>query len=272
MHVLNYNPVLYPFSAPLSEQQKDQVSRYGFIHLKGFLEAETVENLLEEVRRIELMWLARQLTHINGIPLKIGYDQGHLMLQRMCFINQHSSLLQAFLADERFKALVPLLNEADARLAQDEKDGLVFNHYIRHEGSRFSQMGWHTDSPRDLFLGGRIRPMLNVGIHLDDCPKQHGGLRVLPGTHKQGFWKTVLGKRQFLDHRPHPGEVGFDIQAGDLTVHHGSLWHRVAASPFSGEVSRRRVLYIPIVCGPYQPKNETSPTPFYHRLARFVQN
>ena len=108
--------------------------------------------------------------------------------------------------------------------------------------------------------------MLNVGLHLDDCPMSNGGLRVLPGTHKQNTLLTLFRKRQFIDHRPDPREVGFDIEAGDLTIHNGSLWHRVEQSPKFGAESRRRVMYIPLVTGDYQPKNAASKTPFYHRL------
>ena len=73
-------------------------------------------------------------------------------------------------------------------------------------------------------------------------------------------------------HKPDRREVGFDINAGDLTVHDGRLWHRVQKSPFIGEKSRRRVMYVPVVTGKYQPKDKNSKTPFYHRLASTVQN
>jgi len=53
-----------------------------------------------------------------------------------------------------------------------------------------------------------------------------------------------------------------------MAVHDGRLWHRVQQSPFIGSKSRRRVMYIPIITGAYQPKHKDSPTPFYHRLAQ----
>jgi len=37
-------------------------------------------------------------------------------------------------------------------------------------------MGWHTNALRDVFLGRKIMPMLNVGIHLDDQEPCNGGL------------------------------------------------------------------------------------------------
>lgn len=174
--------------------------------------------------------------------------------------------------DPRLHALLTLLQPYEGRIAEIEKDGLVLNHYVRTPNSKFSQMGWHTDSPRDIFLGQRIMPMLNVGIHLDNCPMENGGLRVLPGTHKQGILRLLFGKKYFIDNNADPREVGLDITAGDLTVHDGRLWHRVQQSPHFGVASRRRVMYLPVVTGKYKPKDENSKTPFYHRLAAKVQN
>jgi len=36
--------------------------------------------------------------------------------------------------------------------------------------------------------------MLNVGVHLDNCPSTNGGLRVLPGTQNQSVLKLLFGK------------------------------------------------------------------------------
>jgi ectoine hydroxylase-related dioxygenase (phytanoyl-CoA dioxygenase family) len=109
-------------------------------------------------------------------------------------------------------------------------------------------------------------PMLNVGIHLNATPFENGGLRVIPGTHKQGILKMLFRKKYFVDNDPDKQEVGFDMNAGDLSVHDGRLWHRAQQSPYFGEASRRRVMYVPVVTGKYMPKNEHSKTPFYHRF------
>ncbi|MCH5600833.1 phytanoyl-CoA dioxygenase family protein [Niabella ginsengisoli] len=114
--------------------------------------------------------------------------------------------------------------------------------------------------------------MLNVGLHLDDCPQSNGGLRVLPGTHNKGLLTLFFKKKYFIDHKPDDKEVGLDIEAGDLTVHDGRLWHRVQQSSYIGEQSRRRVMYIPVITGAYEPKHELSDTPFYHKLARLAFN
>jgi ectoine hydroxylase-related dioxygenase (phytanoyl-CoA dioxygenase family) len=261
----------FTLGSQLTEEQKEYFHNYGVIQFKKFIEPETAELFISELANIEKKWLDEKVEKINGIPLKFGKDaEGNDMIQRMCFTNKYSTVLGEFLKDPRFKILIELLAPYDGRVGEDEKDGLVFNHYINQPNSKFSQMGWHTDSPRDLFLGQKILPMLNVGIHLDNCPSSNGGLRVLPGTQNQSMLKLLFGKKQFIDHRPDPREVAFEIEKGDLTIHDGRLWHRVEVSPNFGEKSRRRVMYVPIITGKYKPKSENSKTPFYHRFAKVV--
>ena len=271
--MLTTNTLSSLFSHLLTTPQLDFFNRNGFIHLKHFVDTQTVQAFLDEIQRIESLWLAEKVDKVNGTPLKFGQDEnGRPIVQRFAFTSQFSPLLSQFLEDERLQALTQLLAPYEGRINPNEKDGLVVNHYVRTPDSNFSRMGWHTDSPRDLFLGKRIQPMLNVGLHLDDCLQKNGGLRVLPGTHRQPTLLTLFRKRQFLDHRPDPREVGFDIEAGDLTIHNGSLWHRVEQSPHLGAASRRRVMYIPIITGDYQPKHAASKTPFYHRFAKRFQD
>jgi len=261
----------FQFGGELTEEQKEYFEKYGVIHFKRFIEPETALTFIAELEKIEQKWLAEGVDKINGIPLKFGKNEkGEPMIQRMCFTNKYSAVLNEFLHDPRFKLILQFLAPYEGRVGEDEKDGLVFNHYINQPNSKFSQMGWHTDSPRDLFLGQKILPMLNVGIHLDDCPSSNGGLRVLPGTQNQSVLKLLFGKKQFIDHKPDAREVAFEIERGDLTIHDGRLWHRVEVSPNFGEKSRRRVMYVPIITGKYKPKSSNSKTPFYHRFSKVI--
>lgn len=261
----------FQFGGELTEEQKEYFEKYGVIHFKRFIEPETALTFIAELEKIEQKWLAEGVDKINGIPLKFGKNEkGEPMIQRMCFTNKYSAVLNEFLHDPRFKLILQFLAPYEGRVGEDEKDGLVFNHYINQPNSKFSQMGWHTDSPRDLFLGQKILPMLNVGIHLDDCPSSNGGLRVLPGTQNQSVLKLLFGKKQFIDHKPDAREVAFEIERGDLTIHDGRLWHRVEVSPNFGEKSRRRVMYVPVITGKYKPKSSSSKTPFYHRFSKVI--
>jgi phytanoyl-CoA hydroxylase len=263
----------FHFDTSLTSEQLDYFQQHGIIQFSGFVDRATVADLLREIRATERYLLHKRVAKVNGIPLKFGQDlNGSPFIQRIAFASHYSPMLRDFLRDPRLAVLSGLLGDYEGRIGENEKDGLVVNHYVNSPSSAFRQLGWHTDSPRDLFLGRRILPMLNVGLHLDDCPYENGGLRVLPGTHTQGLFRLLFKKRYFVDNTPDRKEVGFDISAGDLTVHDGRLWHRVQQSPFQGEKSRRRVMYIPIITGAYQPKTVDSPTPFYHKLAQLRLN
>jgi phytanoyl-CoA hydroxylase len=114
-------------------------------------------------------------------------------------------------------------------------------------------------------------PMLNIGLHLDDCPFDNGGLRVIPGTHKQSLFGLFFRKKYYVDNSADKKEVGFNIEAGDLTINDGRLWHRVQQCPRQGEASRRRVMYIPMITGAYRPRSADSTTPFYHKVGTFIE-
>ena len=259
-------PTFY-LNGSVTDEQLHFFQNQGFIHFKNFISKEKVDLFIGEIKRIQTQLLANDIRKINGVPLRIGIDvDGSPLIQRMCFASQYSETLSEFLHCERIRSLVRLLEPYEGRISENEKDGLVVNHFINTENSSFSQMGWHTDSPRDIFLGSKILPMLNVGLHLDDCPMINGGLRVLPGTHNKGWLTLFFKKRYYTDKKADPNETGLDIEAGDLTVHDGRIWHRVQQSPYFGEASRRRVMYVPVITGPYRPKNANSKTPFYHRL------
>ncbi len=261
-------PAFY-FSGAITPEQQDFFDRYGIIQFKKFIDPPTVELFLKETENVQNHLLANDIKKVNGIPLKFGTDvDGSKLIQRIAFTSFYSKALGEFLKNSMLEKLMTLMGPYEGRIGEAEKDGLVFNHYVNTMESKFTQLGWHTDSPRDLFLGSRILPMLNIGLHLDNCHSSTGGLRVIPGTHKQGLFRMLFRKKYFIDHKADKKEVGFDIEAGDLTIHDGRLWHRVQQSSLSGEPSRRRVLYFPAITGNYHPKNETSATPFYHKLAQ----
>lgn len=255
----------------ITNEQKSFFEQNGFIHFKNFIRPETVTAIITASEQVQQKWLANNIEKVNGVPIKYGKDlNGSTIVQRFAFINQQHSLFYELSEDPRFRVLLSLVGNG-ARLGTTEKDGMVFNHYVNGPESKFTQMGWHTDGLRDVFHGQRLNPMLNVGIHLTSMQPQNGGLRILPGTHKQNIYQMLFRKRYFLDNDADSQELAIIPQAGDLTIHDGRLWHRVAQSVVEGEASRRRVIYIPIIAGKYQPKNENSPTAFYQRFASLVK-
>jgi len=257
---------LFMLGEKITAEQKKFFDTFGFLHFRPFISKEMVAEILKESERVQSEWIAQDRKMVNGVPIKYGKDvDGKKIVQRFAFLNQHSPLLADFLKDKRFEALFELIGAADSRVGINEKDGLVFNHYINTDQSNYSQLGWHTDSLRDVFYGQRIMPMLNVGVHLDRSRTDNGGLRLLPGTHNKGI-KTILFHKMYFDNKADENEVGLNVEPGDLTIHDGRLWHRVAQSPFVGETSRRRVMYVPIISGKVIHKTKESKPRLYQRF------
>ncbi|MFD2286712.1 phytanoyl-CoA dioxygenase [Pedobacter petrophilus] len=261
----------FTLSEKLSKEQIEFFNIHGFIHFKNFITKPTVGAIIQASEEVQKDWINADVRKINGVPIKYGKDiNGEKIVQRFAFINQHHKTLSGLLMDPRLSALLPLAGD-ESRLGIEEKDGMVFNHYVNGPESGFTKMGWHTDGLRDIFYGGKLNPMLNVGVHLSTQTEANGGLKIIPGTHKQSIYQMLFRKRYFIDNRADKNEISILPEAGDLTVHDGRLWHRVAQSSLRGEESRRRVIYIPIIAGKYAPKNENSPTVFYQRFAGIVK-
>lgn len=255
----------------LTREQLEFLDTYGFIRFRRFASRAQVESLVEEVEAIDRRLVAEGRTQINGIPLIIGARQdGTRFIQRMVFASTFGERLHAFLEDPRFRAILEVAGPG-YRIGERERDGLVINHYRREEGSSYKRLGWHTDSLRDLFYLEKPRRYLNVGFYLDDSPITKGGVRVIPFSHRQGIWPMLTRKAHFVDCDPDPEEYAVVAEAGDLTIHDGRIWHRVAEATATGDASRRRVMYVPLMEGPEKLKDEHSPTPLYFRLRRFAR-
>jgi hypothetical protein len=246
---------------------------HGFLLFSRVATSDEVAMLGEEMDRIQARWLAEGRTRVFGVPLFFGTDEsGAPFLQRLAFTSMFSERVHAFVRDPRFAPILDLIGEG-ARVGDAEKDGVVFNRFLNVPGSVYPRLGWHTDGLRDLFYGRMPQEMemLNVGLHLDRCTRDNGGLRLIPGSHRQGFWSMCFRKPYFVWHRDDPSEVCVETEPGDLTVHDGRLWHRVARSQHTGRASLRRSMYLPYLTGPYEPKSEDSPTPAYHRIGEWLR-
>lgn len=260
----------FTFQGELTPEQRDFFQTHGFIHFEGYASREVVDDIIHSTEQVQTQWVRDQVEKVNGIPIKYGQDEnGQTIVQRFAFTNLYSKAVADFAAHPNLDALKALMPEG-ARLGLQEKDGVVFNHYVNTEGSSFYHMGWHTDSARDIFYGTKIAPMLNIGFYLDDSGADQGGLRVLPGTHRQNLWSLLFRKKYYLNNYADKNEVLVEAKAGDLVVHDGRIWHRVAPSPHIGKESRRRVMYIPMIVGKYQPKTQASRTPLYLHLLPLV--
>ena len=261
----------FSLGTEVTAEQQAFLDHYGFLHFEQVARPEEIQRMTEELERVEATWLEGQTRFVFGVPLFLGKDwNGKPYVQRFAFTTRFSSWMRTFFEDPRFDPVRRLIGE-DARVGQDEKDGVVVNRFLNVPGTVHKRLGWHTDGLRDIFNLRLPPPQLNVGLHLDDISEADGGLRILPATHKQGFFSTCFRKFYFLYHRPDPGELAVETRAGDLTVHDGRLWHRVAQSTRTGQRSLRRAIYVPYLTGPYEPKDDQSTTPPYHHVGRLIR-
>ncbi len=261
----------FQLGSELSDVEESFLYHHGFLVYDQVASADEVAMILGELDQIQSGWLAEERKWVKGIPVFFGRDpDGAPFVHRFAFSSMFSEKLRAFVLDKRFEP-VRRLSGDDARVGHDEKDGVVVNRYVNVPGSAYPKLGWHTDGLRDLFYLRMPQRMLNVGLHFDRITARDGGLRLIPGSHRQGFFAMCFRKLYFLSHGEDPAEIAVETEPGDLTVHDGRLWHRVAQSPDTGWASLRRSMYVPYQTGPYEPKSDEAKTPFYHHIGRFLR-
>ncbi len=90
----------------------------------------------------------------------------------------------------------------------------------------------HVEPPASVLEG-----MLTVRIHLDDCTKDNGPLRVIPGSHKLGRLTPGDARSQLDTH----GEVACVVKSGGAVLMRPMLLH--ASSPCVSPI-HRRVIHI----------------------------
>jgi phytanoyl-CoA hydroxylase len=260
----------FRLESAITPPQRRFLDEHGFLVFANVVKPDEVATIASELDRIEREWISTDRQSVYGIPLFWGHRDGRPYLQRFPFTSVFSHPIRALVRDPRFLPIRGLV-DADARVGDQEKDGVVVNRYLNVPGSVHPRLGWHTDGLRDLFYLRTPKPMLNIGLHLDRSTKDNGGLRLLPGSHKQGFFSMCFRKPYFISHSPDPGEFAIETEPGDLTVHDGRLWHRVAVSTRTGEASLRRSMYVPYLTDPYEPKSDASPVPLYHSLGSMLR-
>ena len=134
----------------LTQEQIEYYNTYGFLHFEDFLNEDQVDAIIASSEQVQNEWIRNQVKVINGIPIKYGVDEnGNKIVQRFAFANKFSKEIQAFIRHPQLNALNVLMPEG-ARIGENEKDGAVLNHYINVPNSSYKQLGWHTDSARDI--------------------------------------------------------------------------------------------------------------------------
>src|SRR6476620_9483636 len=130
----------------LTDEQKKFFDKNGFIHFRGVITQDDVKAIISSTEELQKNWISKGIKKINGVPIKYGHDEnGKEIVHRFPFTSQYSEVVHRFVNSQRVKCLIELL-PTGARIAENEKDGVIVNHYVNTSNSNFRQMGWHTDS------------------------------------------------------------------------------------------------------------------------------
>lgn len=261
----------FQLKAEITSLQQAFLDRHGFIVFSQVAQPDEVRAILDDIQAITDDLVESGQRSIYGVPIWIGDDpDGKPLLQRMAFTTVMSQYLKTFVRDERFEPVRRVVGD-DARIGDEEKDGAVFNTYINVEGGLRPNLAWHTDGLRDVFYHLKPAPqMFNIGLHFDRIRPEDGGLYLIPGTHEQSIWSTLFSKIHFVSDAPDPSEIHVETWPGDLSIHDGRMWHRVATSTKTGWESIRRSMYVPYVRDDYDPKSPDSEPLLYHRLFNWI--
>lgn len=258
---------VFQLGPALTSEQLVFLERYGFLHFRGVLSEGEVEMVCQIQEELEARWVEEGVSELRGVPIFFGPGLGKREVSyRLPFCSEFAPRLRDLLDDQRFAPIKQLVGD-EARVGHTEQDGVVMNRYVNTEGSVRPGLGWHTDGLRDIFYLRRPQPMLNFGLHLDRITRAEGGLRLIPGTHKQGILSMMFKKPYFISHRPDREEIAVETEPGDMTIHDGRLWHRVAQN--TTPETQRRSLFVPYLTGPPIIREEGSKPVLYHRLGRW---
>lgn len=116
---------------------------------------------------------------------------------------------------------------------------------VKEPGSEVSTK-WHTD---DGYFHVEGRQLATMWVPLDPAPLSAGALRFMPGSHatERRYRPTLFVTDDPIpgtdgdappDHTiDHPSTVGYDLEVGDLTIHHARTLH--AASGNATATTRR---------------------------------
>lgn len=216
----------------------------GYFVFNRFADPETVTELLAAVKSAELYLLGNGVSKAKGTPVCFGRDRDGLpFLECMDISACCTKVLSGLMADQRIPVLCMLLGADAGATGKRVVSRLIVEHYTDGGNQVSWLMGRYRDCALEILPGRKERPLLRIGIPLDDFPANHGGLVVLPGSHRYGE-HPIVGNRYAIDAQICINEAGLDLAAGDLTVYDGRLLQRVRPYFPGKQNQRRRILYI----------------------------
>jgi len=220
----------------VTEQQWDQYSREGFLHLGKLLEPEELEVLRQRADDLAMgvVWnpdVQMQLD-TGGVYEELpaatrGFERGTMLYRK----------IQGLETDEHFSRLVrhPLCLEICAHEYGAHAPISIFRAMVMNKpAGQGTVLPWHQD-------GGTVwaldrDPLVTVWVALDSATQANGCLEVIPGSHRLGLLSTfgsTVRQEDVERHCPPERVHPLEVEAGHAVLLHNWLIHRSGVNPTS---------------------------------------
>jgi phytanoyl-CoA hydroxylase len=220
----------------LTEQQWNDYSRDGFLHLGKVLEPEELDALRQRADDLALGNVKNpdvQMQLDTGgvyeeLPAAVrAFDRGTMLYRK----------IQGLETDELFERLVkhPLFLEICARQYGPHAPISIFRAMVMNKpAGQGTVLPWHQDGG-DVWALDRD-PLVTVWVALDPATRANGCMEVVPGTHRLGLlslYGSTVEEEHVKVHCPAERVQPLEVEAGHAVLLHNWLIHRSGVNPTS---------------------------------------
>jgi ectoine hydroxylase-related dioxygenase (phytanoyl-CoA dioxygenase family) len=169
-------------------------------------------------RMSKLHKLFEEQLFLRGDKLSDELDTPHFREER---------LLEFLLADEVLDLVEPLIGSNIA---------LFSSHFICKDPYKGRATPWHEDSAYWRSRFDRLDKIVTVWLALDRSMRENGCMRVIPGTHTNGFSeyeavdRTTNTFRSRIKNIDDSTAVDFELEPGECTLHDARIIHGAEAN------------------------------------------
>jgi len=164
-------------------------------------------------------------------------------------------LLEFLLSDEVLDLVEPLVGP---------NIGLWSSHFISKQPFKGKATPWHEDS---AYWNGRVSTMegiVTIWLALDEVNPENGCMKVIPGTHNNGFSKyeavddsskNIFETQISADQIDNEKAVYFSLAAGECSLHEGRIIHGADANTSPKRRAGYTMRYFPLTSKVFPEKN-----------------
>lgn len=220
----------------LTEQQWNDYSRDGFLHLGKVLETAELEALrqraddlaLGNVKNPDVQMQLDTGGAYEELPAAVkGFDRGTMLYRK----------IQGLETDDLFASLVrhPLFLEVCARQYGPHVPISIFRAMVMNKpAGQGTVLPWHQDGG-DVWALDRD-PLVTIWVALDPATRANGCMEIVPGTHRLGLlslYGSTVEEEHVARHCPPERVQPLEVEAGHAVLLHNWLIHRSGVNPTS---------------------------------------